>query len=203
MEQLIENYGYLAVLIGTFLEGETIVVVAGLAAKFGHLSLQGVVLAALVGTVLGDQLYFFLGRRYGKVILQKKPHWARRAERVDALIGRWDVWLVLGFRFMYGLRSIASFTFGMSRIDSKKFVVLNIVGAVIWAVTVACAGYLLGKGAELLMSDLQEFPLLLAAVAAAGLSVWLLVRIRQRGLRRGAAVGLIRPAPAATSDRPS
>lgn len=181
LEDFLANYGYLALLVGTFFEGETIVVLGGLAAKFGHLSLPSVIAVSIVGTVLGDQLYFLVGRRYGKRIVRYKPQWAERADRFTALIDRWDVYLILSFRFMYGLRSIASFAFGMSSVPFGKFAVLNLVGAVVWATVMACFGYLLGKGAELVMDDVQgRGVLLLLTGAATGLLVWLMFRRHQR-----------------------
>ncbi len=55
---IIENYEYAAILIGTFLEGETILVLAGLAAHQGYLVLTWVILAAFLGSLGGDQLFF-------------------------------------------------------------------------------------------------------------------------------------------------
>ena len=61
IEYLIQTYGYVAILVGTFLEGETVLVLGGLAAHQGYLQLPGVMLAAFAGTLIGDQLFFFLG----------------------------------------------------------------------------------------------------------------------------------------------
>ena len=58
---IIENYGYAAILIGTFLEGETILVLAGVAAHQGYLVLTWVIIAAFVGSLCGDQLFFLFG----------------------------------------------------------------------------------------------------------------------------------------------
>ena len=58
LQGVIENYGYAAILIGTFLEGETILVLAGLAAHQGYLVLTWVILAAFLGSLCGDQLFF-------------------------------------------------------------------------------------------------------------------------------------------------
>ena len=65
LESLIANYGYAAVLIGTFVEGETILVIAGFAAHRGYLSLPWVILLAFAGSLAGDQLWFYVGRRSG------------------------------------------------------------------------------------------------------------------------------------------
>ena len=61
LQNIIENYGYAAILIGTFLEGETILVLAGLAAHQGSLVLTWVIIAAFAGSLCGDQLFFIWG----------------------------------------------------------------------------------------------------------------------------------------------
>ncbi len=61
LQSIIEHYGYAAILIGTFLEGETILVLAGLAAHQGYLVLSWVISAAFLGSLCGDQLFFIWG----------------------------------------------------------------------------------------------------------------------------------------------
>lgn len=56
------SYGYIAVLLGTFLEGETILIMAGFAAQSGYLNLYWVIGVATIGSFLGDQLYFTWAR---------------------------------------------------------------------------------------------------------------------------------------------
>ena len=56
LQDVIDKYGYAAVLIGTFLEGETILVIGGLAARLGYLKLQWVIVAAFAGSLAGDQI---------------------------------------------------------------------------------------------------------------------------------------------------
>jgi membrane protein DedA with SNARE-associated domain len=61
-EFFIGNYGYFALLNGTFLEGETILILAGLAARQGYLYLPWGIVVEFIGTLIGGQLFFFLGR---------------------------------------------------------------------------------------------------------------------------------------------
>ena len=70
---MIQKNGYLSILIGTFLEGETILVLGGLAAHRGYLSLAGVIMAAFIGSLCGDQLFFYLGRRHSQAVLARRP----------------------------------------------------------------------------------------------------------------------------------
>ena len=56
LEHLIDAYGYLAILAGTFLEGETILILGGVAAKLGYLDLPWVIVCGFTGSLIGDQL---------------------------------------------------------------------------------------------------------------------------------------------------
>src|SRR5204862_1176779 len=98
---LIEQYGYLTILIWTFIEGETIVILAGMAiaSGIGGLELQWVIACALAGSFCGDQFYYYLGRRYGPKIIAKRLSWQAPAERVYAHLRRHQYWLILTFRF--------------------------------------------------------------------------------------------------------
>lgn len=183
---LVATYGYVAVFVGTFLEGETVLVLAGFAAHRGYLSLPWVIAAALAGTLFGDQLYFQLGRWKGRAWLERRAAWAPKVKRVQARIERHERALILGFRFLYGLRTVSPFVLGMSGIPLRRFAPLNAVGAAVWAVAVACLGYSVGQAAEALLGRVRRYELILfAAIAAAGGLVWGIYLVRSYRERRG------------------
>jgi membrane protein DedA with SNARE-associated domain len=157
LEHLIESYGYLALIIGTFLEGETILVLGGVAAKLDYLKLPWVIASAFVGSLFGDQLLFFLGRYRGRWVLRKFPQWQTRADKVHRIIERHRIPIIIGFRFVYGIRTITPFALGMSRVPAIEFVALNIVSAALWATTFGSLGYLFGKGMELMLGDIRHY----------------------------------------------
>ena len=180
IQDFIETYGYLAVLIGTFLEGETILVLGGFAANH-HLELAWVIVAAFVGSFSGDQLYFYLGRRYGRRIIAKRLSWQTGAEKVYRLLERHQNLLILSFRFMYGLRNVTPFALGAARVSRLKFFILNAIGAMVWAITLAWGGYLFGHVFELFFADFKRYELfVLAALVLLGLIIWLTTLIRHR-----------------------
>lgn len=154
---LVAQYGYLAVFVGALVEGETMLVIAGFAAHQGYLSLPWVVALALCGGVLGDQACFLLGRRYGATLLARFPQLQPGIARVDLLLQRYHAWLIIGTRFMYGLRIAGPITIGMSRFPAWRFAALNLIGAALWAPLVAGAGYLFGHALELLFVDIRRF----------------------------------------------
>ncbi len=180
-ETLIEQYGYIAILIGTFLEGETVLILGGFLAHRGFLQLDGVILAAFVGSVCGDQLYFLLGRRFGTRMLERRPHWQARVARSRNFLERHPVPLIVGFRFVYGIRAVAPFVIGMSRIPIWKFAVLNIIGAAVWSAAFGTAGYLFGTALQLALTGIKHYELpIVLAILAVGLVVRLVYRLKNR-----------------------
>jgi len=179
--QVIQDYGYPAVLVGTFLEGETILILGGLAAHIGYLSLQWVIACAFAGTLIGDQLFFLLGRRHGKTILARHPSWEPRSERVLAILEQHQNLLILGFRFFYGLRVVTPLAIGISNVSYIRFAILNVIGAAIWAVGIGFAGFYFGQAMESILGDLKRYELALAGtvICIAGL-VWLIRFYRRR-----------------------
>ncbi|KAF5057567.1 Inner membrane protein YohD [anaerobic digester metagenome] len=173
MAELLATYGYAVLLLGTFLEGETVLVAAGFLAHRGYMNLWLVVLCAYLGSLAGDQLFFFLGRRHGQQWLVRHEGWRAGIERVDRLMSRYGWVVLLGFRFAYGLRSVTPFALGLSGLSAMKFAVFNLVGALIWAVVVGGAGYLFGSTLELFMDRLARYEHLMAAgILAAGVVIW-------------------------------
>ncbi len=174
MEEFIQNYGYLAIFIGTFFEGETILVVGGILAQQGLLELPFVALAAFVGSFSGDQLFFQIGRIKGKALLEKRPSWKARAEKINDLLERYRDWIVLSFRFFYGLRNPTPFVIGMSSISTIRFMTLNGIGAFVWAFTISTLGYVFGNAMEAFMEDMKHYMVfvIVGIFTIAGLVWW-------------------------------
>jgi len=174
LESLITHYGYPILFIGTFIEGETVLVLGGIASHLGYLSLDGVIACGFAGTLLGDQLYFFLGRRHGKTLLARRPDWQHHTRRVHQILERHQNWLIIGFRFLYGLRTVTPFVIGTSKVAYWRFTLLNIIGAAIWAIIIGSAGYYFGQAVHSLLGDIKRYELLImAGITAIGALIWL------------------------------
>jgi membrane protein DedA with SNARE-associated domain len=176
---LIEKYGYLAAFVGTLAEGESLLILCGLAAHRGYLALPYVIAVGAVGGALGDLGFFLLGRYYGGRLLARYPRYAPAADRVRSLNERFPVATIVGVRFMYGLRTVGPAVIGTTRVSLSRFVALNVVGAIVWSACWAGAGYLVGKAAEQLLGDLARIErevfggaLIVIVIAVVSMRVW-------------------------------
>ena len=169
LQQIISDYGYLALFILTFLEGETVLVIAGFLAFQGKLELPLVIITAFLGTFAGDQTFFYLGRFKGIAFLEKRPLWHSKTDKVFDMLSRHQIKVVLGFRFLYGIRNVTPFVIGASRMNPFKFFVLNFLGALVWAAAVGYLGYQFGHLAEAMMGRIQKYEMyILGFIVAVG-----------------------------------
>ncbi len=178
LSQLLSDYGYLAVFVGSLLEGETILLLAGYAAHQGYLSLHWIVLLAFCGGTLGDVVYFLLGRRFGSAWLRRFPRLTVPAQRVNRLLLRFHEALIVGVRFMYGLRILGPIVIGMSEVRAWRFVLFNALGAALWAVLVTALGFLFGHALQLLFAQAEQYEamallLIVALGVLLGFAHWL------------------------------
>jgi membrane protein DedA with SNARE-associated domain len=167
IEALVQQYGYPVVLLGTLFEGQPVMLFGGFAAHRGYLELvPWVILAGAVGNFLGFQAWFLVGRKFGQPLIDRRPQWAARIEKVQDWLGRFEAILIIAIRFMPGFDTVGTVAIGMSRVSTQRFTLLNALGALLWAATLAVAGYLLGNLLELVLGDLGviEKPLLIGIV---------------------------------------
>jgi membrane protein DedA with SNARE-associated domain len=182
---LIREYGvwfYLITFVWTFIEGETFVLVAGFFAAQGLLAAPVLLGAAWLGSFAGDQCYFWIGRRYGLRLLSHKPHWRAPVDSALAWVKHYDKWFILSFRFIYGVRNFSSFALGISGIDWRRFLALNFLAAMLWAMTFVGGGYFCGRAMEHMLGRLaDEFSMIaLAAFIVGAIAVAVVHRRRRR-----------------------
>lgn len=187
MEQWIidtaNNYGplvYLLILGFTFFEGETIVLITGAMISGGEIKLSVLTLTffAVLGSFGGDQTWFYIGRRYGTPLLARWPNMAAKIDWGFQLLRRHENLFILSFRFIYGLRNVSPFIIGMSGISRSKFMLLNLIAAVVWANTFAWGGYFIGRALEIYLGESKFY--VLGGIVLAAVTIALINWVRQR-----------------------
>ena len=164
---LLATYGYLAIFIGCLLEGETILILGGMAAHQHVLKLLPVIGYASLAGMLGDQLLFWLGRYFGARLLPRLHKQQAAIDRVTQLIGQYPTVSIFSVRFLYGMRLIGPMVIGASKVSPLKFLCINAVGAAVWATLCARGGYWAGELLEGVLGDLKPYrlPIALGVVA--------------------------------------
>lgn len=152
----VQEWGYVAVLLGSLVEGESVILTASFMAYQGHLSLPKIMIIAFFGTLIADTTLFFVGRFYGKKFFKKFPSIQDRSKKAFDLLHRWDIWFILSFRFIYGIRTISPIVIGAARVKPKRFLPLNFLAAVIWTIISCVGGYLLGGTFEVIVENFDS-----------------------------------------------
>jgi len=145
----------------------------GYAAHSGALSLGTLIFVCWFGSFTGDVIRFWIGRRYGVRLLRSFPTFQKAVGTAARLADRHYVWMILTHRFPHGIRGVAGFAYGMSRLPWSTFLALNFVAAGLWACIVVMAGYAFGQVSEKLMNDASSGLGIVMLVVFLGLS-WIL-----------------------------
>lgn len=157
LENFLLTYGYIILFIGTFFEGETILIIAGFLANEKILSLPLVIIIAAIGAFAGDQLFFMIGRIKGKKFIQKYGLVRNQISKIHTLMEKYDVSFMIGFRFIYGIRTITPLIIGTSNIPTYRFLFFNAIGAIFWAILIGCLGYLFGTTLTIILGRIKHF----------------------------------------------
>ena len=179
---LFARYGYTVVFLGVFLEntglpvpGETALLAGAALAKFGRLSLVWVIVIAICGAILGDNLGFLIGRRGGRrLAVRHGPKiglTAKRLAQFDAFFLRHGAKTVFLARFITGLRVFGAMLAGASGLRWGRFLFYNATGAVVWSTAVGVAGYSLAYSWETLERWIGRSGLIALAVVVVVLVV--------------------------------
>lgn len=187
LQQFLHDFGYFALFLGTFFEGETILVLAGFLAFRGYMDIKLVMIVAFFGSYAGDQLWYYMGRKHGRKLLARKPRWQLMGDKALEHIRKHpDIW-VLSFRFVYGLRTVMPVAIGLSGYPPLRYLILNGIGAAIWAVALGAAAYHFGAVLEGMLGSIKKYELwVLGALLVLGFGLWLRRRIKNARIAREA-----------------
>jgi membrane protein DedA with SNARE-associated domain len=153
---LISHYGYAAVGIviglesmGIPLPGETMLVLSAIyASAHADLHIGGVIAAAAIGAILGDNVGYWLGREFGYPLLLRYGRYVGLSEtRIKLgqyLFLRHGGKVVFFGRFVAVLRVLAAFLAGVNRMEWKSFLLANAAGGVLWSMVYGFGAYLFG-----------------------------------------------------------
>jgi membrane-associated protein len=131
-----------------FLPGDSLLFVVGALCGTGHLSLPWVMGLLVVAAIAGDQLNYRIGRYFGPKVFQwENSRFFNRAafERAHNFYETYGGITIVLARFMPFIRTFVPFVAGVAAMTPSRFVLFNVVGALIWVCGLTGAGYLFGE----------------------------------------------------------
>jgi len=157
LKEYLELHGYWVLFVGTFLEGEAILLMAGFLAFQGYLDIGYVILVSWAGSFLGDQCYFYLGHFKGRLLLARFHSIAKKFREALRLIAKYGIFVAFISRYTYGFRIVLPVILGITNLAPRTFLWINLASALSWAVVFSLGGYLFGKSASLLLENVNHY----------------------------------------------
>ena len=150
--------------IGLFLPGSTIILFFGALSARGYLDTGDLIWFAVIGAVLGDNINYYLGRRYGTRWIEK-GFWFLNSSHIEKARHFMDAHgaksVFLG-RFIPSVKELVPFIAGSVRMNKRRFMFWNVLGAVGWGFEWILAGYIFAQSLNLAELWLSRAGLLLA-----------------------------------------
>lgn len=151
-QPIVDQYGYFAVggllLVEDFgipVPGETTLIAAALFAGLGQLNILLVIVVGLLGAIIGDNIGFAIGHFGGHPLIEKYGKYVfltpQRFAKAEAFFNRHGGKIVVVARFIDGLRQANGIIAGVSEMKWRRFLIFNVIGALLWVVTWALVGY--------------------------------------------------------------
>ncbi|HTS89556.1 MAG TPA: DedA family protein [Gemmatimonadales bacterium] len=182
LEPYLSRYGLIALYLVATVEGDLSMIVAGILAHLGVLSLPGAMVAGALGNLTGDLAWFWVGHWYSAKIRASRLY-AKVGPRIERLAGRLGPWQLLAARVVYGTRNASMLFWGQMRLAPLRFILVNGLGCALAALGFTSIGYAVGESSEVLVGTVRRVEhLLLAGVVIGALIVWGVNRLVRRKL---------------------
>ena len=169
---LVSQYGLWIVFFGMMTEGTIMIIVSGVLCYLGMLSLKETIPVAILGAVIGDQFWYFVGRCYCQNILNRFPSLQQRIKKLEHAVKKRGTWLAFSGRFVYSGAILFPATLGTYRYLYTKFTLFNTLGIIVWSVSGIALGYILGTGAEQVLGKIEKIEHFIGLVFIIIVLVW-------------------------------
>lgn len=173
MEHLIQEitpwvmkYGLWIVFLGMIVEGTMMIIITGLLCYLGMLPLKESIAVAIIGAIVGDQMWYLLGKYASKSILDRFDTLKKGIEKLSDKVAKKGNYLAFSSRFIYSGAILFPMSLGMSGYSHSRFTLLDSIGVSIWAMIGIAIGYLFSASAEKIFGEIQTIEHLLLYIIA-------------------------------------
>lgn len=133
--------------VGFFFPGDTLLLTAGIFAAQGKLSLVSVIAVVAIAAIIGDNVGYHIGKRYGRQLFKKPDGIIFRQEyvqRSEDFYEKWGSKTMLIAHFVPVVRTFAPAVAGVGKMNYKQFVIFDAIGDLAWAISITLVGYWFG-----------------------------------------------------------
>jgi membrane protein DedA with SNARE-associated domain len=175
MEAYIAKYGYIGIFVGTFLEGETTVLLGGIFSRLGYMNILMVMFYAFAGTLAGDCTFFAIGRCFGKSITERCEFIKNRVPIADKIIKHYGNFIIFIIRFLVGIRAVVLILLGCTNMKVGRFIMYSVLNSICWSILVGMIGYLFGRVVFVFVDDIKQYETIIVPVVLGLVLLFILV----------------------------
>lgn len=182
LEEFISRYGYAAIFIFTFFEGESVLIAAGFLAFNGYLDTVTIILVSALASYIGHGTFFLIAffkrdaflrliQRFVKVNLKKLEYLVERFGAGSIFISQW----------IYGFRLLTAAVLGFSGMRRRKYFFFLLISCLLWATICTIVGYFFGATLKNILGDVKKYSHYIAiGVVVAGFVIWFIRDLNKR-----------------------
>ncbi len=168
MEETFSNlatYGYIGLFLYSLGGGFIAIIGAGVLSFMGKMDLSLSIFIAFIANALGDVLLFYLARYQKSMMMDGLRKHRRKLALSHVLMKKYGSWIILLQKFVYGIKTLVPIAIGLTKYDFKRFAILNVLSAGVWALIFGLGSYYSGsiliKIAEFIAANPWIAPLIL------------------------------------------
>jgi len=153
---LISEYGLWIVFFGMIVEGTTVIILSGVLCHMGVLPCEETIVVAILGAIVGDQIWFFIGGHYAQKFLSKFPSVELQVKKLQDSVHSKADWLAVSSRFIYGGAVAFPLVLSMHNYSHKRFTIIDAVGVSFASLAGLSLGYFLSDSFQKVLGDVSN-----------------------------------------------
>ena len=177
MEDTFSNlatYGYIGLFLYSLGGGFVALIGAGVLSFMGEMDLTLSIFIAFVANSIGDVLLFYMARYQKSMMMDGIRKHRRKLALSHVMMKKYGSWIILLQKFVYGIKTLIPIAIGLTKYDFKKFAILNVLSAAVWALTFGLGSYYSGNALVKLAETISDKPYIAPLILVVlGGSLWL------------------------------
>jgi len=182
LEEFISRYGYVAIFIFTFFEGESVLIAAGFLAFNGYLDTVTIILVSAAASYIGHCTFFLIAFFRRDAFLRLIQRFVKvNLKKLEYLVERFGIGSIFISQWIYGFRLLSAAVLGFSGMRRRKYFFFLLISCLLWAAICTIVGYFFGATLKNILGDVKKYSHYIAiGVVVAGFVIWFIRDLNKR-----------------------